>query len=58
MAITNELSSEIACALLTAKYKSPEELSRLKEIVIKVHRTLQQMKDEERATSFLKKDMK
>ena len=43
MAISNELSSEIATALLAAKQKSPEELNLLKEIVMKVHYTLQEM---------------
>lgn len=43
MAISNELSSEIATAILAAKHKSPEELRLLKEIVMKVHYTLQEM---------------
>jgi hypothetical protein len=43
MAIENELSSEIATALLTGKTKTKRELHELKEIVIKVHSTLRQL---------------
>jgi len=43
MAISNELSSEIAAALLAAQGKSSRELSDLKEIVVKVHSVLQQL---------------
>lgn len=43
MAIDRELSSEIATALLTGKEKSDRELNELKETVIKVHSTLQQL---------------
>ena len=43
MTISNELSSEIAAALLTINDRSPDELSNLKDIVINVHSTLQQM---------------
>ena len=43
MTISNELSSEIAAALLTVNDRSPDELSNLREIVINVHSTLQQM---------------
>jgi hypothetical protein len=43
MTISNELSSEIAAALLTINDRSPDELSNLKDIVIHVHSTLQQM---------------
>ena len=49
MAIANELSSEIAAALLLTKKISPRELNDLKEIVLKIHSALQQMTDEERA---------
>jgi len=49
MAIANELSSEIAVALLLTKKRSPRELNDLKEIVLKIHSTLQQMRDEARA---------
>ncbi|HYX30179.1 MAG TPA: hypothetical protein VE863_16675 [Pyrinomonadaceae bacterium] len=43
MAIDTELSSEIATALLTGKEKSDHELNDLKETVIKVHSTLQEL---------------
>lgn len=44
MAISNELSSEIAAAMLAAK-KSPEELRKLSEIVVQVHVALQKMSE-------------
>jgi hypothetical protein len=43
MAISNELSSEIATAILTASDLSPDELRKLKDIVVQVHSTLQKM---------------
>jgi hypothetical protein len=43
MAIDNELSSEIASALLTGKKRTPSELKSLKETVLKVHLTLQKL---------------
>jgi hypothetical protein len=43
IAISNELSTEIATAILTASDLSPNELRRLKDIVVQVHSTLQQM---------------
>lgn len=48
MAISNELSSEIAAAML-AKNKSPQELQKLKDIVLQVHTTLQKMSEPARA---------
>jgi hypothetical protein len=48
MAISHELSSEIAAALFTAKERSPRELNDLKEIVFKIHSTLQQLTDKAR----------
>jgi len=42
MAISNELSSEIAAAMLSEK-KSPQELKKLSEIVLQVHHALQKM---------------
>jgi hypothetical protein len=51
MAISNELSSEIASAILAAKHKSPEELRILQEIVMKVHYTLQEMSIQARSQS-------
>jgi hypothetical protein len=44
MAITNELSSEIAAALLT-KQKSPRDLERLREVMLQIHTTLQKMQE-------------
>ena len=44
MAIPNELSSEIAVAMLAEK-KSPQELRKLKEILLQVHGTLQEMSE-------------
>ena len=48
MAISNELSSDVAVALL-AKDKSPQELKQLKEIILQVHSALQEMSEETRA---------
>jgi predicted transcriptional regulator len=48
MAISNELSSDVAAALL-AKNKSPQELQQLKDIILQVHSTLQKMSEETRA---------
>ena len=42
MAISNELSSEIASAILVEN-KSPQELEELKEIILEVHSALQEM---------------
>ena len=47
MAISNELSSDIAAALLAQK-KTPQELDRLKEVILKVHTTLQEISEEAR----------
>lgn len=52
MAISNELSSEIASAILAAKDRSPQELKDLKEIVIMVHHTLQQLTQESRQSRY------
>jgi hypothetical protein len=43
MTISNELSSEIATALLAAKNKTPRELEELKEILLTIHSTLQRL---------------
>jgi hypothetical protein len=43
MAISNELSSEIAIALLSKKELSPERLNDLKNILFEVHSTLQSL---------------
>lgn len=48
MAISHELSSEIAAALLAAKDRSPRELEDLKEVLLLIHSTLQRLTDEAR----------
>jgi predicted transcriptional regulator len=48
MAISNELSSDVAAALL-AKKNSPQELQQLKEVILQVHSALQKMSEETRA---------
>ena len=53
MAISNELSSDVAVAIL-AKEKSPQELKQLKDIILEVHSTLQEMSEETRAYRFNK----
>jgi hypothetical protein len=51
MTVANELSSDIASAILTAKERFPQQLNELKEIVLKVHFTLQEMAEKERRSS-------
>lgn len=46
MAISHELSGEIATALFAAKDRSPRELNDLKEMVFAIHKTLEQLGDE------------
>lgn len=48
MAIANELSSEIAIAILTAEAETPARLDELKKIILEVHATLQEMSKKER----------
>lgn len=55
MAIELELSSEIATALLTGKERDFDELNDLKETVIKVHSTLQQLAARSRTNRVLSK---
>jgi hypothetical protein len=52
MAISNELTSDIAVALIAANVKQPDQLHELKEILIEVHSTLQQMTEQSRIRSF------
>jgi predicted transcriptional regulator len=54
MAISNELSSDVAVAILANK-KSPEDLEKLKDIILEVHSALQKMSEETRAYHFKKK---
>jgi hypothetical protein len=42
MSIQNELSSDIAVALLTGKGRDPQKLDDLKQVVLKVHSILQE----------------
>ena len=51
MAISNELSSEIAAAILAEK-KTPQELKQLKDVILRVHTALQKMSEEARTTRF------
>ena len=51
MAISNELSSEIAAAILSEK-KTPQELNQLKEVILRVHSALQKMSEDARTTRF------
>lgn len=46
MAISNELSSEIAAAILAVK-KSPQDLLKLRDVVLEIHSTLQKMSEDE-----------
>jgi hypothetical protein len=48
MAISHELSSDIATALLAVKDKSPRERKDLKEIILTIHSTLQRLTDDAR----------
>jgi len=44
MAISNELSSEIAAAIL-AHQNSPQDLLKLKEVLLEIHSALQEMSE-------------
>ena len=46
MAISNELSSEIAAAIL-ANQSSPQDRQRLKAVILEIHSTLQKMSEDE-----------
>lgn len=48
MALANELSSEIAAAILSTGNNSPAELENLKRVVEEIHTTLGRMEDRER----------
>ena len=51
MAISNELSSEIAAAIL-AEQKTPRDPNQLKDIILRVHCALQEMSEEARARRY------
>ena len=55
MAISNELISDVAVAIL-ANEKSPQELRRLKDIILQVHTALQEMSEETRLERFSHKE--
>ncbi|HYV13366.1 MAG TPA: hypothetical protein VE980_20850 [Pyrinomonadaceae bacterium] len=57
MAISNELSSDVAVAIL-AKKKSPQELEQLKDVILQVHSTLQKMSEETRSDRLLRSSHK
>ena len=46
MAISNELSSEIAAAILASR-NSPQDLVKLRDVILEIHSTLQKMSEEE-----------
>ena len=48
MSISNELSSDIALALIAARDKYPGEPKDLKELIFKVHSTLRRLTEEPR----------
>ena len=49
MSLSNELSSEIAAAILSASNKTSQELKDLEDVVFRVHSTLKQMDDRARS---------
>ena len=57
MAISNELSSDVAVAIL-AKQKTPQELQQLKDVILEVHSTLQKMSEETRSDHSKRKSQK
>jgi len=57
MAISNELSSDVAAAIL-AKKKSPQELQQLKDVILQVHTVLQEMSEETRSDRLKRKPQK
>jgi hypothetical protein len=50
MAISHELSSDIAAALFAAKERSPGELNDLKNTIFQIHSTLERLADDARAS--------
>ena len=50
MSLSNELSGEIAAALIAAKAKYPGEPKDLKELIFKVHCILQRLTEDSRNT--------
>jgi gas vesicle protein len=50
MAISNELSSDIAVAMLAAKNSSEKTRKELKETILRIHSLLQKMEEQARKT--------
>lgn len=48
MAMSHELSGEIAAALFAARDRSPSERNDLKQVVLKIHSTLEELTKEEK----------
>lgn len=48
MSISHELSSEIAAALFTSKDRSPREFKDLRDMLLKVHSTLEELAQKDR----------
>jgi predicted transcriptional regulator len=57
MAISNELSSDVAVAIL-AQNKTPQELRQLRDIILQVHSALQKMSEEVRSERLKKMPQK
>ena len=53
MTISNELTSEIALALVAAKDEHPGKLEDLKDILLEVHSTLQKLTEQSRSARTL-----
>lgn len=45
MAISHEISSEIATALMASRERSPHELNDLREMLLEIHSTLEGLRD-------------
>ncbi len=56
MAISHELSSEIATALFSRKQRSPRELRDLKDVIFEIHSTLEQLTREAHAAHAARLD--
>ena len=54
MSIANELSGEVAVAILAVKDRSPQELNRLKEMVVDVKAALERIERGARGRRILK----
>lgn len=50
MSIQNELSSDIAVALLARGGQDPEQLNEMKDLILRIHATLQEEEDQRTLT--------